>query len=183
MFPRIGHTPAHPHRIPQHHPWIWCPSDQDLVSRMSLKFLHALSNHHPTCIATITLWHLALHTVPHIDSASAALVSPRVDATSSPASSGTTSPNSAMVTPSTSPVFSPLSTTIPSSSTRSFKHPIQAPQDYMHTRSKSGIFVPKKHFNLFASHYLSPILSNYRSALKDPNWLSAMREKYNSLMN
>jgi hypothetical protein len=53
----------------------------------------------------------------------------------------------------------------------------------MHTRSKSGIFVPKKHFNLSASQSLSPIPSNYRSALKDPNWLSAMQEEYNALMN
>jgi hypothetical protein len=33
------------------------------------------------------------------------------------------------------------------------------------------------------SQSLSPIPSNYYSALKDPNWLSAMREEYNALMN
>jgi hypothetical protein len=48
--------------------------------------------------------------------------------------------------------------------------------------SKSGIFVPKKHFNLSTSQSLSPIPSNYRSALKDPNWLSDMQEEYNALM-
>jgi hypothetical protein len=52
----------------------------------------------------------------------------------------------------------------------------------MHTRSKSGIFVPKKHFNISVSQSLSPIPFNYRSALKDPNWLSAMQEEYNTLM-
>jgi hypothetical protein len=53
----------------------------------------------------------------------------------------------------------------------------------MHTHSKSSIIVPKKHFNLSVSQSLSPIPSNYCSALKDPNWLSAMREEYNALMN
>jgi hypothetical protein len=56
-----------------------------------------------------------------------------------------------------------------------------ASQDYMHTRSKSGIAVPKKHFNLLTSVDISLILSNYRSALKDPNWLNAMREEFNAL--
>jgi hypothetical protein len=53
----------------------------------------------------------------------------------------------------------------------------------MHTRSKSGIFVPKKHLNRSILHSISPIPSDYHSALKDPNWLSAMREEYNALMN
>jgi hypothetical protein len=66
---------------------------------------------------------------------------------------------------------------------RHFKHPIQAPTDYMHTRSKSGIIVPKKHFNLSALVHISSIPTNYRTALKDPNWLNAMREEFNALMN
>jgi hypothetical protein len=41
--------------------------------------------------------------------------------------------------------------------------------------------VPKKHFNLSASSEISPIPSNYRSALKDPNWLNAMQEEFNAL--
>jgi hypothetical protein len=53
----------------------------------------------------------------------------------------------------------------------------------MHTRSKSGIFVPKKHFNLSATQTISHIPHNYRSALKDPNWANAMREEFNALMN
>jgi hypothetical protein len=53
----------------------------------------------------------------------------------------------------------------------------------MHTSSKSDILIPKKHFNLFASQSLSPIPSNHRSALKDSNWLNAMQDEYNALMN
>jgi hypothetical protein len=51
----------------------------------------------------------------------------------------------------------------------------------MHTRSKSGIVMPKKHFNLSALSEISSIPSNYRSALKEPNWLNAMREEFNAL--
>jgi hypothetical protein len=64
-----------------------------------------------------------------------------------------------------------------------FWHPIQAPRDYMQTRSKSGIFIPKKHFNLSAIVSISPIPASYRSALKDPNWHNAMREEFHALMN
>jgi hypothetical protein len=53
----------------------------------------------------------------------------------------------------------------------------------MHTRSKNGIIVPKKHFNLSASVHTSPIPHNYRSAVKDPHWFHAMREEYNVLMD
>jgi hypothetical protein len=77
----------------------------------------------------------------------------------------------------------PTHTTPTSASTRTFKHPIQAPTDYMHIRSKSGIVVPKKHINLSTSVPISPIPTNYRSALKDPNWHNAMREEFNVLMN
>jgi hypothetical protein len=53
----------------------------------------------------------------------------------------------------------------------------------MHTRSKSGIILPKKHFNLIATEAISPIPTNYRAALKDPNWYKAMLAEYNALMN
>jgi hypothetical protein len=53
----------------------------------------------------------------------------------------------------------------------------------MQTHSKSGIIVPKKHFNLSASIQTSPIPHNYHSALKDPHWFHAMREEYNALMD
>jgi hypothetical protein len=42
-------------------------------------------------------------------------------------------------------------------STHTFKRPIQAPTDYMHTRSTSGIVVPKKHF--ISQHRLPSPLS------------------------
>jgi hypothetical protein len=67
------------------------------------------------------------------------------------------------------------------SSLHQFKHPIHAPHDFMHTCSKSGIFVPKKHFNLSTSIAIYPIPTNYHSALKDPNWLNAMQEEFNVL--
>jgi hypothetical protein len=69
------------------------------------------------------------------------------------------------------------------SSTKQFWHQVQAPQDYMQTRSKSGIFVPKCHFYLSASTYISTLPSTYRTAIKDPNWFHAMREEYNALMD
>jgi hypothetical protein len=53
----------------------------------------------------------------------------------------------------------------------------------MHTGSKSGIILPKKHFNLIATKAISPIPTNYRAALKDPNWYTAMLAEYNALMN
>jgi hypothetical protein len=53
----------------------------------------------------------------------------------------------------------------------------------MHTRSKGGIVVPKRHFNLSASVAISPIPSNYLTALKDLHWFNAMREEYNALMD
>jgi hypothetical protein len=66
--------------------------------------------------------------------------------------------------------------------TRSYCHHIQAPRDYMQTRYKSGIYVPKRHFNLSASVPISPIPSTYHQALKDPNWFNAMSGEYNALM-
>jgi hypothetical protein len=93
----------------------------------------------------------------------------------------TTPPNSATSTQNSCPfrqdTASHTQPTIPSpqpESTHTFKYSIQAPNDYMHTHSKSGIVVPKKHFNLSAFVPLSPIPTNYRSALKDPNWHNTM---------
>jgi hypothetical protein len=37
--------------------------------------------------------------------------------------------------------------------------------------------------SISASQSLSPIPSNHRSALKDSNWLNAMQDEYNALMN
>jgi hypothetical protein len=89
-------------------------------------------------------------------------------------------PHLSSLLPASIPQPSPLQS---NSSPRQFKHSIQAPQDYMHTRSKSRIFVPKKHFNLLASVHTSPLPRSYCSALKDPNWLHAMREEFHVLMN
>jgi hypothetical protein len=69
------------------------------------------------------------------------------------------------------------------SSTKQFQYQVQATQDYMQTRSKSGIFVPERHFSLSASAYISPLPSTCCSALKDPNWFHTMREEYNALMD
>jgi hypothetical protein len=66
---------------------------------------------------------------------------------------------------------------------KQYCHQVQAPQDYMHTKSKSGIYVPKKHFKLLASVPISPIPSTYRSPLKDPHWFAAMWEEFVALMN
>jgi hypothetical protein len=79
-------------------------------------------------------------------------------------------------------VTKPRSTSSSTSTQRRFKHPVQGPQDYMHTRSKSGIVVPKKHFNLSATVDVSPIPTNYGTTLKDPHWFDTMREESNALM-
>jgi hypothetical protein len=76
-------------------------------------------------------------------------------------------------------VVSPNTTTQSSSQ---YRHQVQAPQDYMHRRSKSGIYVPKKHFNLSTSVAISPLPSTYCSALKDPNWSAAMWDEFDALM-
>jgi hypothetical protein len=73
--------------------------------------------------------------------------------------------------PANTPTVNTISLSSPASSTHQFKHPIRAPHEYMHTHSNSGIFVPKKHFNLSTSVTISPIPTNYCSDLKDPNWL------------
>jgi hypothetical protein len=51
----------------------------------------------------------------------------------------------------------------------------------MHTWSKSGIYVPKKNFNLSAYVAISPIPTTYRQALKDPNWFAAIRDEFDAL--
>jgi hypothetical protein len=66
---------------------------------------------------------------------------------------------------------------------KQYHHQVQAPQDYLHTRSKSCIYVTKKHFNLFPSVPISPISTTYRRALKDPHWSAAMLEEFDALMN
>jgi hypothetical protein len=81
-----------------------------------------------------------------------------------------------------SPPLLPSLTSV-SATQRPFRHPIQAPQDYMQTRSKSGIFIPKKHVNLSAIVSISLIPASYHSAHKDLNWHNAMREEFHALMN
>jgi hypothetical protein len=51
----------------------------------------------------------------------------------------------------------------------------------MRTRARDGIYKPRKLFTL--STTLSPIPSNYRYALSDPNWSTAMRSEYSALVD
>lgn len=57
-----------------------------------------------------------------------------------------------------------------------------SPPRHIHTCSKSGIFKPQEIFNLSTSTTISPIPTNYRSALKDPNWHNAMLDEFNALI-
>jgi hypothetical protein len=52
----------------------------------------------------------------------------------------------------------------------------------MTTRAKQGYFMPKQTFNLNISTAISPIPSNYRTALKDPRWHDAMLDEFNALI-
>jgi histone deacetylase 1/2 len=52
----------------------------------------------------------------------------------------------------------------------------------MRTHAQDGIFQPCKLFNLNTITALSPIPSNYRSALADPHWSAAMCSEYNALV-
>jgi hypothetical protein len=97
----------------------------------------------------------------------------------------TNSPTAPSIAPTTS---TPPGTSVPSPNSvsaapRLFQHPILAPHDYMHTRSKSDIFIPKKHFNLSATVSISSIPASYHSALKDPDWHNTMRKEFHALMN
>src|SRR4051812_21695976 len=51
-------------------------------------------------------------------------------------------------------------------------------------RGKSGYFMPKQKFSLQTSTIskIYPLPSTYRSALKDPNWHTAMLNEFNALM-
>ena len=52
------------------------------------------------------------------------------------------------------------------------------------TRLQTGTIQPKSYKNLSAAHLVaSPIPSNYRSALADPNWRAAMADEYQALMD
>jgi hypothetical protein len=53
----------------------------------------------------------------------------------------------------------------------------------MRTCAQDGIFQPRKLFNLNTVTALSPIPSNYRSALDVPHWSEAMRSEYSSLVD
>lgn len=63
-----------------------------------------------------------------------------------------------------------------------YMHLTSSAQHHMQTHAKSGIFVPKCHFNLTATTPISPIPHTYRLALKDPNWHNAMTDECNALM-
>ena len=55
----------------------------------------------------------------------------------------------------------------------------------MVTRAAAGIVKPVHHLNLSATATpaMSPLPSNYRSALTDPNWRNAMMEEYRALID
>jgi hypothetical protein len=53
----------------------------------------------------------------------------------------------------------------------------------MLTRAKAGYFMPRRNFSLTApATPISPLPSNYRTALKDPNWNNAMFEEFTALI-
>lgn len=54
----------------------------------------------------------------------------------------------------------------------------------MLTRAKSGLIKPVDRLNLSVVHLsVSPIPTNYRSALADPNWRAAMAEEFKALVD
>ena len=53
----------------------------------------------------------------------------------------------------------------------------------MVTRSRAGVFKPNPKYALATStSTISPIPTSVRAALKDPNWLAAMRLEYDALL-
>lgn len=91
-----------------------------------------------------------------------------------------------------------------STSSPRYMQPTESSLHHMQTRSKHGIVVPKKHFNISASSNqvssipaantkdtkppattlpISPLPASYRFALKDPHWHRAMVDEYNTLIN
>jgi hypothetical protein len=53
----------------------------------------------------------------------------------------------------------------------------------MVTRARAGIHKPNpKYAMLTSTNALSPIPASVRSALKDPNWLGAMRTEFDALL-
>jgi hypothetical protein len=74
----------------------------------------------------------------------------------------------------------------PICTTRAFR--AQQAQDQqrhsMVTRSQTGTLRPVQRFNYTAVHIaVSPVPSNYRSALADPNWRAAMADEYKALVD
>jgi histone deacetylase 1/2 len=53
----------------------------------------------------------------------------------------------------------------------------------MRTRAQDGIIKPRRLFNLSAIASVSPLPTNYHSALADPHWSAAMRDKYTALID
>jgi hypothetical protein len=149
-------------------PALWIRSNPPWISfqydTLSLRWIHLAFKINPT-------WpHLiALQRVPLLPTAPSPDQPTRV-ANHSPPAAAHQPPNIASCTKSPVPTQisqrSPLPT---NSSPHQFKHSIQAPQEYMHTRSKRGIVGPKKHFNLLTTVPISPLPHSYRGALKDPN--------------
>jgi hypothetical protein len=48
----------------------------------------------------------------------------------------------------------------------------------MTTRAKVGFRLPA----LYTAALMSPVLKTFRSALADPNWLTAMEDEYRALL-
>jgi histone deacetylase 1/2 len=104
----------------------------------------------------------------------------------SPAAAAPVSPNSAATasaapqTPSSHTSPAPL--TPPPAPSKPLVRPVPLPTHPMRTRAQDGIFKPKRLFNLSALAPPSPIPTNYRSALNDPNWADAMRSEFTALV-
>ncbi|XP_071687687.1 uncharacterized protein [Rutidosis leptorrhynchoides] len=71
----------------------------------------------------------------------------------------------------------------PSATAQTNPSPLIPPTRSMTTRSMSGIFKPKIPLNLSTSTFISPLPSNPKQALDDPNWYSAMTDEYRALID
>uniref|UniRef100_I1PZR5 Uncharacterized protein n=1 Tax=Oryza glaberrima TaxID=4538 RepID=I1PZR5_ORYGL len=75
----------------------------------------------------------------------------------------------------------------PIRSSRAFRSATDQQQQTGHTmvtRSQTGHLRPIQRFTYTATHdAVSPVPSNYRSALADPNWRAAMADEYKALVD
>jgi hypothetical protein len=81
------------------------------------------------------------------------------------------------------PSPSPSTPVQPVPPSKPIQRPIKPPTHGMRTCAQDGIFQPRKLFNLNTVTALSPIPSNYRSALDVPHWSEAMRSEYSALVD